>query len=186
MISSCYQTPLDIADRETASSLSDQLHSESARWDKPLSSHNTEKGMHFFWCGRLQSMPICYRCVVLLVSGTRKRTSQMVSCGNPVSPWEIPRPAVETRSWRIAGGIWIGNDCHFDLRLKFTHSDNTQSNMIGTNAAHCSCCIWKNLKRWLWQGKQTVDHKKLSEGRERSFLYCQETSLEIDINCYDM
>ena len=72
-ISTCYQTPLDHADGQLASSLIGSTLSLTLR--ETLSHHDTEKGATFFWCGHPQSLP--KRPLCSSVSRTRHRTLNM-------------------------------------------------------------------------------------------------------------
>ena len=56
-IPSCYQTSLDCAGRNTTSSSPEQLISDSWRWAKPVSPHDSEKGMVFPKCVILNQYP---------------------------------------------------------------------------------------------------------------------------------
>ena len=53
-ISSCYETPLKCADKESVPSSPEQLHPDPGRWVETLSSHATENRTVVFWCDRLQ------------------------------------------------------------------------------------------------------------------------------------
>ena len=55
-ISSCYQRSLGHADRDMASSSPDQLHPDSAHWEKRDSPYDTRWGTVFSWWGHPQLM----------------------------------------------------------------------------------------------------------------------------------
>ena len=55
--SSGYKRSLDCADKDMASSSSDQPRPHSRRWEKTLSPHDTEKGTVLLWCNHIRWMP---------------------------------------------------------------------------------------------------------------------------------
>ena len=53
-ISSCYETPVERADKESVLSSPERLHPNAGRWVKTLSPHVPENDTVVFWCDRLQ------------------------------------------------------------------------------------------------------------------------------------
>ena len=110
-LSSYYQMSLDRTGSYTASSSPDQLYSDSRRWEKPVSSHDSDKGTVFPWCGHPQQMPM-WPWVARLVSRTRWSTLEMPPCDTPVfldiALWDSPWPDNRTMSSKLPGGILAG------------------------------------------------------------------------------
>ena len=108
---SCYQTCLDRASRNTTTSSPEQLYPDSRRWEKPVTSHDSDKGTVFPLCGRPQPMPMCLS-IALPGSRTRRKTLEMPLCDTPVfldiALWDSPRPDNWTMGSRIPGGILAG------------------------------------------------------------------------------
>ena len=125
----------------------------------------------------------------MLVSRTRHRTFQMVTCDTPIIPGISLRENPGSQNWTIFS--IITGRILADMNTNLVWDGNLQ-----TATAHnwmWSTKLWQ-LKKSAFPRKKLdsdwtkviVDHKTLLEGRERYFIYCQGTAIRIDIDFHQL
>ena len=139
-IPSCYQTSLDCAGRNTTSSSPEQLISDSWRWAKPVSPHDSEKGMVFPKCVILNQYPCGSSGLPNPIEGFGDATLWR-SCVPRYRPQRQPMTRQLNNEFKNSRWDFGWHDCHFALKLLFMHSESTQLTVFDTNATHC---FWSN------------------------------------------